>query len=201
MGLFSIKDLNVKKSEETVKSDDKEHDILIEKHFKEHLQAIENVKELAGRFPEAGEMFFLWSLKSFNAFTFIQYIIQEHKMIDELIISSYNVGKVIILSLMHLVDIGAVKSLKMIVSDVSKTRFPQNYELINMEAGKRSGQVQVYYKWNHSKIALAYCKGNYFVLEGSGNFADNSRHEQYLFTNSKSIYEFRKNWMIDGIIR
>jgi hypothetical protein len=200
MALFEFGDIKQRKSDETIDKTDKKQDVLIQKYLQSHYQAIDNVKELAGRFPGKEEIFFIWTMKSFNAFTFIQYVILEKKEIDEMVISSYNIGKMIILALMHLIDIKAIKKLIITISDVSKSRFPQNYELINLEASKRAEQVKVYYKWNHSKVALMKTGKDHFIVEGSGNFADNAKHEQYIFMNNKELYEFRKKWIIDEII-
>lgn len=57
----------------------------------------------------------------------------------------------------------------------------------------------VKYAWNHSKVTLLRSSDNHFVIEGSGNFSDNSRHEQYIFLNSKKVFYFRKNWIMNDI--
>ena len=52
--------------------------------------------------------------------------------------------------------------------------------------------INVNFSWNHSKITLMQCGENYFVVEGSGNWSENSRNEQYIFLNSQSVFDFRK---------
>ena len=196
--LFSFDDIAPKKSDEAVNSNEQKQDVLVQRYLSLHSVAINNVNELAGRLPRSGELFFIWSLKSFNTFTFIQYIIDKRSVINSLFISSYNMGKVVFMALMRLVDSGSIQDLHIMLSDVAKSRFPKNYDLMNLESSKRDN-VTVSYRWNHSKVALAQCSDDYYVLEGSGNFADNARHEQYLFTNNETLFDFRKKWMIDEI--
>jgi hypothetical protein len=159
---------------------------------------IENLQDLTGQLPSPGEIFFLWSLKSFNAFSFIKYVITERGKLDELVLSTYNITKVIFETLMRLVDNGLVTHLHLTLSDVAKTRFPQIYDLVNGESAKRD-QVEVLYMWNHSKVSLMRTGDDHFIVEGSGNFSENSRHEQYIFMNSKEIYEFRREWIRNRI--
>lgn len=198
MQLFKFDDLQKKQPTETISQTDRKHDLLRKRFLSKHYHSINNIKELCGT-PRPGEFFFIWSLKSFNAFSFIQYLVIEYKQVQELVITSYNIGKKVILALMHLVDVGAVQMLFIFICDVSKTRFPDVYELINLEAAKRSKNVIVAYRWNHSKVALVKANDNYFVIEGSGNFSDNARHEQYIFCNDQELYNYRKNWILNEI--
>lgn len=195
MSLFSFEEVNINPSSE---SDEGKKSILTAKFLSFHYLAINNINELTNDLPSQDAIHFIWTLKSFNTFTFIQYIISKAGMIDDLTLSSYNVSRVVILSLMELVDGGYIANLTIIISDVAKTRFPQNFDLLNLESSKRKN-VLVKYVWNHSKVATALCGDQYYVIEGSGNFADNSRHEQYIFLNNKDIYNFRKNWLINDI--
>jgi hypothetical protein len=159
---------------------------------------LHNLQELTGKLPGSDEIYFIWTLKSFNAFTFIKYVINTHGKIDALIMSTYNITKIIFETLMRLVDNGLITQLHLTLSDVSKSRFPQIYDLVNMEAGKRS-QVSIHYGWNHSKVTLMKSGADHYIVEGSGNFSENSRHEQYIFMNSKEIYEFRSTWIRNDI--
>lgn len=40
-------------------------------------------------------------------------------------------------------------------------------------------------------------KGNFYNLEGSGNFSFNGRLEQYIIDNDKSIFDFSKEWITE----
>lgn len=46
-------------------------------------------------------------------------------------------------------------------------------------------------------------KGNYYVIEGSGNLSFNSRIEQFIIDNDKKIYDFTISWIshIQGFLK
>ena len=47
------------------------------------------------------------------------------------------------------------------------------------------------YAWTHAKICLLKTDDFDFVIEGSGNWSENAHFEQYVFANSKGLYDFR----------
>lgn len=143
-------------------------------------------------FPEPENMLFLFSLKQFNAFYILIAALKKFGSIDEVILSSYNVSRKIALSFADLHASGKIKKLSIYASDSSKSMFQRSYETL-LEINAKYENIDVNFVWNHSKICLFRCNDNYFVCEGSGNFSSNARYEQYLLTNKKNIYEFRRN--------
>lgn len=185
MKFFSLSELQPAPS----KSDDKS-DILRSKFLGKHFVKVESLKQLSGRFPAPGEVFFLWTMKSFNAFTFIVYVIKEIGPVDELCLSTYSLNERILASILKWYDKGQIRSIRINISDSIRHRMPKVYDLI--ETQKKHRQMEVTYSWNHSKITLIRAGGNEFVVEGSGNFSENAMHEQYLWTNDAEVYAFRK---------
>ena len=91
-----------------------------------------------------------------------------------------------------LIDQGKILQVYILISDSVKTLLSGvNDHLVAIVENKK--QITVRYAWNHSKIALIRTGENYFIVEGSGNWGENARHEHYEFLNTKSVYEFRKN--------
>lgn len=165
---------------------------MVEKFIEIHCEKIESIKALIGRLPKEGEIYVLWTINSFNAFTFIPFLIKEVGPITELIISTYSINKRIIDALIKLVDQEKILQVYILISDSIKTLSTKVYDhLTAIVANKK--QITVRYAWNHSKIALIRTGENFFIVEGSGNWGENARHEHYDFFNMKSIYEFRKN--------
>ena len=154
-----------------------------------HLSKIASLKQLIGNLPRSGEAYFLYTLKSFNAFTFITYVIKHCGKIDHLTFSTYSINERILSSLLRWYDKGSIRKISMSISDSIKHRMPKVYDLIELQ--KRERDFEVNYCWNHSKITLIASQGNYFVIEGSGNFSENAMHEQYVFINDKGVYMFR----------
>lgn len=48
------------------------------------------------------------------------------------------------------------------------------------------------FTWSHAKVAMLETKDDFFVIEGSGNWSENACYEQYVFANSKGLFNFRK---------
>jgi hypothetical protein len=171
--------------------------ILVEEFFQVHEEKIRSVKKLIGRFPSPDEIYFLWTVKSFNAFTFISYIVREFGVIDELILSTYSINIRIIDALIRLVDQGKIHHADIFISDSIRSKSPKVYD--HLRALVEKYPVAVTYAWNHSKIGLARTGENHFVIEGSGNWGENAQFEQYVFLNSRKTFEFRKNAILTGI--
>ncbi len=192
MALF---DLNKIKNAQPVSADGEASDKdarLSMRFLADHYKRVESVKHLVGHPPEQGECLFLWTDKSFNAFTFVPYLVKERGSIDELTLSTYSINKRILLSFMRFVEAGQIGKMYLLVADSLKHQRPAVTDLLDSFAQSRP-QLQVKYAWNHSKIMLARCGDDHFVVEGSGNWSENSRHEQYLFSNSEQLYKFRRS--------
>jgi len=196
---FEISDLD----KEAPKSDQKVEDksgILAEQFLQVHDARVESIKHLSGRIPSENEIFFLWTVNSFNAFTFIPFLIKECGRIDELVLATYSINIRIIDALVKLIDRGRIQQVEIFISDSIRTRLPKVNDHLQALFEKR-GTIRVHYAWNHAKISLIRIGAMHFVVEGSGNWSENAQHEQYIFLNSKRVFEFRKNEILNGIDR
>lgn len=166
--------------------------ILKERFLNEHLVKVESIKQLIHHVPDPGELFCIWTLNSFNAFTFIPFMIKEHGKIEELIISTYSISSRILDAITKFIEKGKLCQIHITISDSIKFRTPRVQE--QLEILSRIYPVfTVQYAWNHSKVTLIRTQEGKFVVEGSGNYSENAQFEQYMFLNSDSIYEFRKS--------
>lgn len=165
-------------------------DSRVVKFEKAHCERVENIKKLCGKLPDPGEIVFLWTCNSFNAFTFIPYVVKFSGVIDELCISTYSINTRIVESLVRLYDKGMIRSISIYVSESLRFRMPTVVDLLEAKAKNRN--ITIVYAWNHSKVQLIKSNGNYFVVEGSGNFSENAANEQYIFVNNEEVYKFRK---------
>lgn len=186
---FNVLDLFRERAKEQERPAD-QSEARVLKFQKMHLERINNIKQLAGRLPEAGEIMFLWTLNSFNAFTFIVYTIKHCGPIDELTFSTYSLNERIFASLMKWYDKGEIKRITLLISDSIRSRVPKIYDLLRSQAVRRD--LRVIYAWNHSKVILMRAGKHRFVVEGSGNFSENALYEQYIYMNDERIYDFRK---------
>ncbi|EMS34608.1 hypothetical protein C943_03295 [Mariniradius saccharolyticus AK6] len=192
MKLFSLRELS-QASQEPEGNPDKS-EILRTKFVQAHCEKVVSLKNLMGSYPMPGEAFFLFTLSSFNAFTFIVYIIKHVGTIDELTFSTYSLNERILNSLVKWYDKGEIKQVNLSISDSIRHRMPKVYDQIEIHRKERRFGVR--YCWNHSKVTLISAGGHYFTIEGSGNFSENAMHEQYLFMNDKTVYEFRRRCLL-----
>jgi hypothetical protein len=172
-----------------VKTDTKSDQLSV-KFWAMHSERIESIKKLIN-IPGVNECTFLWTMNSFNAFTFVPFCLSHFGHIDELYLSTYTISRRIADALIKQVDLKAIDNVHVLVSESLKFRMPQVIDHLNALITTRP-QLSIEYGWNHSKITCIRCGDNYLVLEGSGNWGENAQFEQYVLINSKEIYEFRK---------
>ncbi|HBZ67586.1 MAG TPA: hypothetical protein DEO70_12180 [Bacteroidales bacterium] len=188
MGLFSIDELKP-----CITPAPGERDAMLSINFLTlHMQKINSLRDLCGRLPASDELMLLWTLKQFNAFTFIPFIVENAGIILELVISTYSISSKVVDALIALVDRGQVKHIHISISDSVKFRIPRVVDHLESLLQTRGEHISVLYGWNHSKCTLMHTDTGYYVVEGSGNFTENAQHEQYLFYNHPDAFAFRK---------
>lgn len=175
--------------------------VLRDNFLNQHDFKVKTLKELTGRLPKQGEFFALWTLKSFNAFTFIPYLINTVGKIDNLVLSTYSINRRIVDSLMKKIDHGQISHVKLFISDSLKYRMPRVVDHLKAMIDTRGETITAHYAWNHSKITLAEAGGHFFTIEGSGNWSENAQFEQYLLFNNKKLYDFRLKCITDDLYR
>lgn len=171
--------------------------LLREKFLKFHGFKLESIKTLCGRFPEKDEIFFIWTVNSFNAFTFIPYTIKYSGVIEKLIISTYSINSRIVDSLFNYILKGKILQVKILISDSIKYRMPRVVDHLDSLVAGNNDKISVIYDWNHSKITLIKSGDMHLVVEGSGNFSENAKNEQYIFLNSPVVFDFRSKWILN----
>ncbi|MGJ8760379.1 MAG: hypothetical protein ACSHXA_07515 [Polaribacter sp.] len=182
---------------EDVKEKPSEH--FISKYLVSHYQKIKSLSKELQRLPSSDEFFFLQSDTSFNAFTFIP-LIGEKESITELYASTYSLSRKVIDALIQLHDKGIIEKITLMISDSLIKRNPVTIDYLNALISSRAN-FTVIYSWVHAKVAICKTKDNYFVIEGSGNWASNAQYEQYIFANSKGLFNFRKTLFTESKLR
>lgn len=188
MALFNFS--NIAKTTEPLNDDTDKRLALKFQH--KHFDKVKSLKNLLGRLPDKNEIFFLETTKSFNAFTFIVYLIKHQGKIEDLYVATYGLNSRIVNSLDNWMIKGMINKVHIYISDSIHHRTPKIADLIDSLALQRPKQIKVTYAWSHKKVMCAKINDSYFVIEGSGNWSENSSEEQYIFTNSKQLYEFRR---------
>lgn len=171
----------------------------ISKYLLAHYEKIKKLDPDLKRLPTTEEFFFLQSDTSFNAFTFIP-LVGKKETIQELYASTYSVSRKVVDALLQLHDEGIIESITLMISDSLIKRNPATIDYINALVSTRAN-VNVIFSWVHAKVCILKTKTNNYVIEGSGNWAANALYEQYLFANSKKLYNFRKTLFTESKLR
>jgi len=171
-------------------------ELFISKYLNKHYETVKSLPEDLLRLPSQDECFFLQTDNSFNAFTFVV-LVAKHQGIKRLYASTYSINIRVIESLVELHDGGFVDEIFLMVSDSLRKRNPTTVNL--MEAlFKSRPNIRLKYSWNHSKVTLMQTEFSSFVVEGSGNWSENALYEQYIFLNSKSVFEHREKLFLNS---
>jgi hypothetical protein len=171
----------------------------VSKYLVSHYQKIKSLDKELQRLPSSEEFFFLQSATSFNAFTFIP-LIGKNETIKELHASTYSISRKVIDALIQLYDEGILEQITLMISDSLIKRNPATIDYLNALISGRAN-FTVLYSWVHAKVCICKTKENYFIIEGSGNWASNAQYEQYTFANSIGLYNFRKTLFTESKLR
>jgi hypothetical protein len=171
----------------------------VSKYLVAHYQKIAALDKDLTRLPEEEEFFFLQSDNSFNAFTFIP-LICKTVTIKHLYATTYSINKRVITALMELHRQGVVDKITLLVSDTMIRRNPATADLL-ASANLEYPNLTVLFAWVHAKVCLIETNEANYVIEGSGNWSENAYYEQYVFANSKGLYDFRMQLFTEVEIR
>lgn len=86
----------------------------------------------------------------------------------------------------------------MLVSDSMIKRNPKTVDMLESMAEARANMT-VNYAWSHAKVTLARTANGFFVIEGSGNWAEGAQYEQYIFLNDEATYRFRESELFQNV--
>lgn len=156
-----------------------------------HIFRLRNLKDLCGRLPDDDEVFFIETTKSFNAFTFIVYLIRHAGRVDHLFIATYSINDRIISALLRWADVNLIGKIEIEISETIRFRMPKIH--VRLEHLAKNGRLKIRYSWTHRKVTCIRTGIGNYVVEGSGNYGENAMKEQYVFCKSKKVYEFRYN--------
>lgn len=170
--------------------EEKPSELFVSKYIAAHYQKISSLENDLMRVPTPEEFFFLQSDTAFNAFTFIPFVAKTYP-IKELYASTYSISRKVIDALVELHDKGMIEQITLLISDSMIKRNPVTIDNLMGICSSRPN-FKALYAWSHAKVCLLKTYDFHFVIEGSGNWAENAHYEQYVFANSKGLYDFRK---------
>lgn len=158
------------------------------KQLVKSVHKIKRIKDLTS-LPKKNEDLIFFVNGQFDAIDFLGFILDYEKEIELLALASYSYSKIAANMIRGHIENKIVKKCILASTTSLRTRYAESYAIIE----SIQGDIITKYTSLHSKILLAKCKENYYVLTGSGNFSKNARIEQYNFINNKEVFEFYLN--------
>lgn len=165
------------------------------KYLATHFEKVANLEDDLIRLPTQGEFFFLQTDSAFNAFTFIPFIARRFP-VKELYASTYSISRKVVDALIEMHDKGMIERITLLISESMIKRNPLTIDNLRAMASTRPN-LQVFYAWTHAKICLLKTHEAHYIIEGSGNWAENAHFEQYLLANDKGVFDFRYKLFTD----
>jgi len=159
------------------------------KYLASHYQKVSSLENDLIRLPSQEEFLFLQSDTAFNAFTFIP-LVAKHYPIKELHASTYSISRKVIDAILQMHHEGIVEKVTIMISDSMIKRNPLVIDNL-MAMSKNLPNVTILFAWVHAQVCLWKTSDFHYVIEGSGHWSENAHYEQYLFAESKGLYDFR----------
>lgn len=158
----------------------------------------ESAKECLPFLPKENESIHIVSNGKFDFFQFvpicIQYLGGQSK---EFIGSTWTMNRDNVNDLLDMLDKKMILQAGILTGLYFKQRESSVYATL-VEGMQQRGQ-KVKCLENHAKIVLLNNAEDFITIEGSANFTANPRIEQYVITNSRELYEFHREWMLEII--
>ena len=137
---------------------------------------------------EKNKTIHLISSDNFGSIELLKYFIEKHN-IEELIITTWSFNQVFVDMLK-----GLKTDITFFVDKSIKTRKSHLYNQIAELAIDGHIKMKMHFMM-HSKVTLIRTKDYFIVIEGSANYSENTRIENYTITENKDLFIFHKTWM------
>jgi len=184
----------IKSKESEIEDGNAEIDDHLLKIYKEkNCETIEKIKGIG--LPKKNEQLRLITMRSFNSISFIEYVAKQERIKNmTLVIFAINMQAARLI--LELYDKNYIENIELIISSVRNAGFKIKSKAVDMLSKRRN--IKMLFVSSHAKIsALETKKGNYYIIEGSGNMSFNARIEQYMIDNDKKVYDFTLSWIKD----
>lgn len=164
-------------------------DKVLKKFVEKTYQVIDKIDNIG--LPEPGQQLRIITMKVFNAISVIQ-LIAEREIITDAVFVIFAINQHAARMLIDLKNKGYIKKAQLVVSSIRNA----GHESKSVAVDMLKKYFQVIYVNSHAKISVIKTeKGNYYNVEGSGNFSFNGRIEQYVIDNDIEIYNFSQEWI------
>ncbi len=182
---FVDKDTNDSGVEET-------NDKLLRLYKEKTCKVISKLEEIG--LPEKNEQLRLITKRSFNSIAFLQWVMSFEGNVDEALFCIYSINHEASVIINDLVTQRKIKTATILMSNLRNKAY-RSKEEATKNYFAQNPNIELIFASSLSKIMSFKSGENYYTVEGSGNLSYNSRIEQYIVDNDKSVFDFTKSWI------
>lgn len=161
------------------------------------LERQDNLREVLGELPAAGEQIHIVARNRFDFWSWTPTLIEWLKTSDHFYCSTWGLNRNTCRDLFALCDAGKIPPAKchIYTGTYFKRRESSVYSYLLEGLRARGGHYRAFS--NHSKVLLLANarRRTWLTIETSANLTDNPRFEQYVLTNDRRLHDFHRAWM------
>lgn len=157
---------------------------------------IKSLLEIWNRIPDEQTSQHLITDGTFDFYSFVGAALELQKTgFDQMHGTTWLMNQPISTDLIHRYDNNEIRKIQLIVGRYLKARTPHVYGYLRNESRERN--IKIKEGRIHAKVILLgnFDTDTFLSIEGSANFTENPRTEQYIISNNREIYEFHKKWI------
>lgn len=162
-------------------------------------QSAKEIFEKIGGIPKNGESFDILANGQSNAGGFYEVIRDKWGTVDCLCVATWMINRYYIDLLIEDIESGRLKKLVFVISNRMKQLGKGHTPNFNRMKAKFSEIENIHFRVinSHAKTYSMTNGVDYITIDGSGNWSENPRIENYTISNSKTKYDFRYEWMME----
>lgn len=144
--------------------------------------------------PQPGEQLRLVTRRKFNAVEFLTHV-ADREGITRLTAAIYSINHDAARAMNQMILDGRIGSALILMSNLRNGAHKER-EMATRMMLETNPRVSLFFASSHAKVmAMTTRAGNHYVIEGSGNHANNSRVEQYVIDNDAAIRAWVEDWV------
>lgn len=164
-------------------------DKLYRKFAEKTMQVIRKVEEIG--LPKKGWQTRIITMKAFNSVAIIK-LIADKESISSAKLVIFAINQKAARTLIELKEGGRLNNCRLVISDIRNAGIKDKSKAVTM----LEPHFKIDFLKSHAKISVLETRaGNYYTIEGSGNFSYNARLEQYIIDNDKRLFDFSEEWI------
>lgn len=175
--------------------DVKSHKREVKRKFKNALrqEKADDILNDLGGVPKKGECYSIWQNGGYDTICYLKYLVDKLGVVDELLIATWIMNRENAKIIFDYLDAGIIKDMTLVISNRTRQLRKQDWGFLI--EGFKSRNVKIRVPHSHAKLFTMSSieSGNYITVEGSGNFNENKRIENFTVSNDKELFDFNKS--------